>query len=591
MATSYTDRLNGSPNLGIKAPVVVATTAAITLSAAQTINGVAVVAGDRVLVKDQASSIDNGIWVCAAGAWSRAKDFNGSMDGGQGTQVFAVGGTVAPLTMYRLTTANTVEIGTDNITWAIAWSADPDTSLAFAGAQRAAAVTMRRTDPTAGDVSWTAYDHTGTLISTSSTTTDGFAEAHTAAQAGNYNLIVEGGGISTTYPNADVVAFLSSTRQTIGPADSAVYDLRGVNFTFAGQGLTSGTALTVDSFSKGRLTFDGQVVCSHAGVALEFRPTSNHSGDANKNQGVATFFFRVVQNASTSAGAVAVKFNAQTGESLNGSEYCMLEVNGGRKGAEFTTAGTGVITDCRFDLWGVHDFLDGAGGIGVDVGTGVDTNVFHIGSTTPASADATLSMAGRANLVHIHEKGSNAVKITLASAAVKNEIHVWSATASGCTVTDNASVKSNAVYFNGVMVLSPSSGSFTPTITFATPGDLSVAYSTQVGTYTRIADRVFVTFSIVTSTFTHTTASGAMSIGGFPLSMSEGTGALAMGSLAWSGITKANYTDVVPQVNNGSANIFLSASGSGQARANIAPADMPTGGTVQLYGAVSFKVA
>jgi hypothetical protein len=57
-----------------KAPVKAATTANITLSGAQTIDGIALVAGDRCLVKDQAASANNGIYVVAAGAWSRATD-------------------------------------------------------------------------------------------------------------------------------------------------------------------------------------------------------------------------------------------------------------------------------------------------------------------------------------------------------------------------------------------------------------------------------------------------------------------------------------------------------------------------------------
>lgn len=55
-----------------------ATTGAITLSGTQTIDGVACVAGDRVLVHNQGvfsgNNYDNGIWVVAAGAWTRATD-------------------------------------------------------------------------------------------------------------------------------------------------------------------------------------------------------------------------------------------------------------------------------------------------------------------------------------------------------------------------------------------------------------------------------------------------------------------------------------------------------------------------------------
>ena len=60
--------------LDAKASCVAATTADITLSGAQTIDGVGVVAGNRVLVKNQSLSQNNGIYLCAAGAWTRATD-------------------------------------------------------------------------------------------------------------------------------------------------------------------------------------------------------------------------------------------------------------------------------------------------------------------------------------------------------------------------------------------------------------------------------------------------------------------------------------------------------------------------------------
>lgn len=64
------------PDAWAKKAVRVATTANITLSGTQTIDGIAVVAGDRVLVKDQTTASQNGIYVVAAGAWSRSADAN-----------------------------------------------------------------------------------------------------------------------------------------------------------------------------------------------------------------------------------------------------------------------------------------------------------------------------------------------------------------------------------------------------------------------------------------------------------------------------------------------------------------------------------
>ena len=60
--------------LDAKASCVAATTVDITLSGAQTIDGISVVAGNRVLVKNQTLSQNNGLYLCASGAWTRTSD-------------------------------------------------------------------------------------------------------------------------------------------------------------------------------------------------------------------------------------------------------------------------------------------------------------------------------------------------------------------------------------------------------------------------------------------------------------------------------------------------------------------------------------
>jgi hypothetical protein len=70
---NYADSL--IQGINTKPAVLAATSGAnITLSGTQTIDGVAVVAGNRVLVKDQTTASANGIYVVAAAAWARATD-------------------------------------------------------------------------------------------------------------------------------------------------------------------------------------------------------------------------------------------------------------------------------------------------------------------------------------------------------------------------------------------------------------------------------------------------------------------------------------------------------------------------------------
>ncbi|ROL55843.1 hypothetical protein D9V84_10545, partial [Bacteroidetes/Chlorobi group bacterium Naka2016] len=65
---------NAIQGIDAKVSVRVATTANITLSGTQTIDGVALSVNDRVLVKDQTTAAQNGIYIVASGAWSRAND-------------------------------------------------------------------------------------------------------------------------------------------------------------------------------------------------------------------------------------------------------------------------------------------------------------------------------------------------------------------------------------------------------------------------------------------------------------------------------------------------------------------------------------
>ena len=66
----------GNPTLGldVKNSVRVTTTANINLTNTQTIDGVDLVAGNRVLVKNQTTASQNGIYKVASGNWSRTTD-------------------------------------------------------------------------------------------------------------------------------------------------------------------------------------------------------------------------------------------------------------------------------------------------------------------------------------------------------------------------------------------------------------------------------------------------------------------------------------------------------------------------------------
>ena len=99
-----------------KASCVAATTANITLSGTQTIDGVALIAGDRCLVKDQTLSQNNGIYLVAAGAWTRATDMDSWLEV-PGAFTFIEQGTAYADTGWVCTSNAGGTLGTTPITW------------------------------------------------------------------------------------------------------------------------------------------------------------------------------------------------------------------------------------------------------------------------------------------------------------------------------------------------------------------------------------------------------------------------------------------------------------------------------------------
>ena len=104
--------------LDVKGSVRAATTANITLSGAQTIDGVSVIAGDRVLVKDQSTASTNGIYVAAASTWSRATDADVDAEVHAGMFTFVEEGTANADSGWVLTTNNPIVVGSTALAFA-----------------------------------------------------------------------------------------------------------------------------------------------------------------------------------------------------------------------------------------------------------------------------------------------------------------------------------------------------------------------------------------------------------------------------------------------------------------------------------------
>lgn len=111
------DRIQGlSGSLAIKVPCRVATTANITLSGEQTIDGVAVVEDDRVLVKDQTDTTENGIYAASTGSWTRSLDADGANDLVTGSLVLVTAGTVGAQNVFQVSGPAPITPGTTALT-------------------------------------------------------------------------------------------------------------------------------------------------------------------------------------------------------------------------------------------------------------------------------------------------------------------------------------------------------------------------------------------------------------------------------------------------------------------------------------------
>ncbi|MFC5703194.1 peptidase G2 autoproteolytic cleavage domain-containing protein [Cohnella faecalis] len=113
----YTD-VNALQNqVAVDGNVRVATTVDISLSGTQTIDGVALTAGDRVLVKSQTDGKQNGVYVVGSGGWMRAADADSTAKITAGIQVYVREGTVNGGKSFAMNNTGTVAINTTPLTF------------------------------------------------------------------------------------------------------------------------------------------------------------------------------------------------------------------------------------------------------------------------------------------------------------------------------------------------------------------------------------------------------------------------------------------------------------------------------------------
>lgn len=100
-----------------KQSVRAATTANIALTGLQTVDGISLLAGDRVLVKNQAVPKDNGIYIVGVAAWQRSPDADSSVEVTSAMILSVEQGATLADTRWQLVTDGAIVLGTTALTF------------------------------------------------------------------------------------------------------------------------------------------------------------------------------------------------------------------------------------------------------------------------------------------------------------------------------------------------------------------------------------------------------------------------------------------------------------------------------------------
>ena len=122
---SYVDA--SAAGLTVKQAARAATTANVTLAggAPVTLDGLTLVASDRILVKNQATNTENGIYYVSTlgsgsnGTWTRTTDADTGAELDTGTYIFISSGTANANAAYTMVTQGPITLGTSPIVWAL----------------------------------------------------------------------------------------------------------------------------------------------------------------------------------------------------------------------------------------------------------------------------------------------------------------------------------------------------------------------------------------------------------------------------------------------------------------------------------------
>jgi hypothetical protein len=416
---AYVDSI--AQGLDVKQSARAATTANITLSGTQTIDNVVLVAGDRVLVKNQGTASQNGIYDVAAGAWTRSIDMDVWSEV-PGAFVFVEEGNTLADTGWVATANQGGTLGTTNITWnqfsgAGTYTAGGGiglTGTTFSVAAGTGLVQDADGISHADTSSQASVDNTGNTF-VQDITLDGFGHITGIASAtvtiGDGAMTVTAGAGLTGGGQLGTANQSGASSITISHADtSSVTDLTAATNTFI-------AAQTYDTY--------GHVLTRTTG-AVDFTVAANHAfqnfaigADSGYTWGVANT--NTTQAAESSSDTLTLVngggINLYT-NTVAGTDAIRIEHADTSSATNLTAAGRTYVTGLTFDTYGhVTGYTTGTE-------TVVDTNTTYSKATSTVlglvelGSDTVQTVA--ANAVTTTASRSYAIQLNAADQMVVN---------------------------------------------------------------------------------------------------------------------------------------------------------------------------
>lgn len=501
-----------------KQPVLCGTTTNITLSGLQTIDGVTVVAGDRVLVKSQSAPAQNGIYLASATAWSRAPDAN-TWDELISAICFVESGSTLAGSAWYCTIQPGGTLGTTAVTWsnfsvAATYSAGTGLTLTdyvfsitntgvAAAAYGSASKTLTATVNAQGQLTVLA----ATDIAIANTQVSGLGTMSTQAAS---SVAITGGTINGTTIGGSTAAAVTGTTITAN-----------TQFTGAGTGLT-GTATSLSIGGNAATATSATTATNLAGGAAGSVPYQTASGTTTLlAAGTDGFVLKLAAGvptwAASTSGTVTSVAQSFTGGliSVGGSPITSsgtlaltvagtsggipyfssgttwatsaalaanaLVIGGGAGVAPSTiTTGTGVVTALGVNTGSAGAFVVNGGALGTP-SSGTVTNLTGtasiningtVGATTPAAGTFTTLSANSTVSVN----GSVGTSGQVLTSAGAGSPAVWSSPAGGLSIVDDTTT--NATRY--LVFTSATSGS----VTTQNVSSTKLKYNPSTGAFT-----------------------------------------------------------------------------------------------------------